>query len=211
MKKNKILKTILLLAAGALVYSILNAVVWFNGPPNGFNPPGKSTLESLSIDAASLFLQSQADAFLLLNEREIGDKNGFNFAAAWNLVVSTRERLARAQALFVQIVAVGHEAGYDPAVSEKLKKFDYQAFIASQGLNRPVMEEVALFLSAGDIIGLYNRNIEKIGDILKTLDTIQEKLKAGQVPELDLFWQLLQRYADNSLFGNYATLVFNQF
>ena len=76
------------------------------------------------------------------------------------------------------------------------------------------MEVVKAYVSGGNILGLYQQNVEYLGEILITLNLVAEKCTAQQSPDISLLWQLLQQFSKAALFGNYctvtATAVFSQ-
>ena len=205
MKNSKLLKglAIGLMAIGFFVG--LNAFIVLNGIPPC---DGMGAIGSLTVDAASNFLQSNADVLLFLNEVEISEYNGFNFVRALELVVSAIEKLEKARADYAQMSTLSDSPCHGMVMSGKLQTFDYGRLVAEEQLNKEIMGLAAAYLVKGDVAGVYKKMLADVDVILADLYAMRETLKKEVQPGLDSCWILLHRYSDAILFGNYVTLVF---
>ncbi|MCP5052153.1 MAG: hypothetical protein GY940_33610 [bacterium] len=209
MRKNHLLKTILMMAVlvGVVVY--MNAFVVYNDIPPAFDSPANGAMETMTIEGTSFFLKSNADVFLLLNEVEVGYPDHLNFTNAQTLTDSAITKLETAREKYLEIITVGSGTAYVSAMMDRLTTFDYKGFTQDRELNGEIMTKLQVYLVKGDIMGLYEKNIENIDRILQLLYGIHTQLTEGAYPSIDSFWSLLQQYSDAILLGNYASMVFN--
>ncbi len=195
--------TIVLMIISGLFFSLsLSGAVYLN------DPPPRDMNDSI-IDGTSLFLQANASVNLLLNEVEIAEKETFNFENALLHVNSAIEKLQTAKSEYLKAVDIGRNTALDQDTVNYYKQFDYKGFAQLNQLNGEIMAEVSMFLQKGDINGVVIKNILEIDNILSLLEQIKAQLSNGIKPEIGVFWTLFQKYNSLGLFGNYATLVFN--
>lgn len=171
-------------------------------------------IEGAIIEGSILFLEAKSQVALLLKEYEKSAKQGLNHGAALAHVDKAAAALEESRGHYREAAAAGQRAGCVEAKIQELKGFAYDSFAEENGLNRDVMAQVKSYLASGDILGAYRENIAKISGILELLVQIREKLQADGTAEISLVWQLLQRFSEAALFGNYCTIaasaVFNQ-
>jgi hypothetical protein len=203
---------VLVLAAALCLPSTLKAAWVGNDGEEGLKAAGGnvSQVESFIIDGASYFLQSQADIFLLLNESEIGLKNGFNLEQALPLVDSALVKLTASGENYAQALSLIRAAGLAESWQQKLKTLDYQRLIEVRHLYPEVMKRVAAFLVKGDAVGLYQQMVDNLGEMSANLGKLQESMQKGNLPGMESLRDLYQQYADFMLVGYYASLVFNE-
>lgn len=210
MKNSKLLKCLVI---GLMLFGFyvgLNALIMLNGIPpcaEGWVP-----IPGLTVNAASNFLQSNADALLFLNEVEISEINGFNYVRSLELIDSAIEKLEKARANYDRMVVIVDGPGEPPCdkmvANGKLGTFDYEGLVAMEGLNKEIMSLAAAYLVKGDIAGVYKKVLADVDIILADLYAMRDMLKKEVQPNLASCWTLLHRYSDTILFGNYITLVF---
>ena len=210
MNHHKLVKTILLVLLIVSFSVYLGAWIVLNGIPPRVSGVDNVVLEDLTVDGASLFLQSNAEALLLLNEMEISDRGGFNFFVAQRLTDSAIEKLENARQKYQRIVDLGGKVPLEGSARVKLSGFDYNGLAVTEDLNREMMKRVGAYLSRGDLPGLYRKNMQNVDLILGVLYSIRNDLEQGKLPDIQVFWKVLRLYTDSILFGNYATLVFGQ-
>jgi hypothetical protein len=208
MKNSKLLKGLVI---GLMVIGLfvgLNAFIVLNGIPCD----GMVALGGLTVNAASNFLQSNADVLLFLNEVEVSEINGFNYVRSLELIGSAIEKLEKARTDYEGMVVMSDGPGDPPCdkmvANGKLRTFDYEGLVAKEGLNKEVMSLAASFLVKGDIAGVYKKMLTEVDLILADLYAMRDTLKKEVQPDLASCWTLLHRYSDAILFGNYVTLVF---
>ena len=191
----------------ATIFTYLQALVLMNGiEPYG----GKdgAAIESRVIGGTSMFLQSNADAFLLFSEVETGFGNNFNFNKALELADSAVKKLNTSREYYAQVLAIAVSTEYDQPGLDRLRKFDFKGFIAANGLVAEIMERVAVHLREGDIPGVLRQNLKNIDEILIGMKEVQGLMEKEIQPPLESIWNLLQMYSEAILYGNYSTLVF---
>jgi len=206
--KKKLLKLCLGIVLISVSIVCLNAVIVFNDPITPFPKRTSIQIGDMITDSASELLQSAAEAFLFLNEVEIASKNGLNVNGALQRVDMATARVERTLGLFRNIIATGHEAGYESSRITKLKKFSYARFARENGLSIEGMSRVSAYLSQGNVLGFYRRHSRDLQGLLTTLRGIREDLLAGKISDNRVLWSLLQQYNSTLMFGNYASMVF---
>ena len=206
MKKLFVILTVL------VVFFPLYAFIELNDIVPAFPEEVQSPIESAVIEGAVYFLQAHSEVNLLLAEYEKNGKLAFNYAAALSYAGKAINAVEKSIAAYDQAITLGKETGYRSDMIQKFRNYD--AFATEQGLNKDIMEVVKAYVSGGNILGLYQQNVEYLGEILITLNLVAEKCTAQQSPDISLLWQLLQQFSKAALFGNYctvtATAVFSQ-
>ena len=209
MKNSKFLKGLVIGLMVIGFYVGLNALIVLNGVPPC---DGMVALGGLTVDAASNFLQSNANVLLFLNEVEISEYNGFNFVRALEFVGSAIEKLEKARTDYGEMVVMSDGPGAPPCdkmvANGKLQTFDYEGLVAKEQLNKEIMSLAASYLVKGDVPGVYKKMLADVDLILAELYAMRDTLKKEAQPNLASCWTLLHRYSDTILFGNYVTLVF---
>ena len=163
------------------------------------------SLKNSMIDASTLFLQSFASANMVLGEGELADKGFFNIDNSLSFTNETIQKLEQARYKYNEAYKTAKTLNYVTAKIDQLKRFDYSKFAENSKLNPAIMNSVSGYLLAGDVVGLYKKNIDNIDSILIVLNAIKTKLEAGTQPDVTEYWDLLRKYSENLLFGNYAT------
>jgi hypothetical protein len=165
----------------------------------------RDKIENAVIEGAVHFLQAKSYSDLLLQEYEKSAKQEINYAAALDYVEKAVVELEAAKKEYQESIAAGNLAGYAAEKVQRFKVFDYDKFSTQMDLNKDLMAVVKSYLSAGNILGAYQENVNNIGKILATMETIKEKIEVNITPDISLFWQLLQQFSQAALFGNYCT------
>ena len=206
--KKRLIRLMMGLVLIGISIAYLNAVMVLNDPESPFRGKTSVQVGDMITDSASELLQSASEAFLFLNEVEIAGKNGLNVGSALQRVDMAAARVEQALNLFKNIIAVGHEAGYENNRIGKLRDFSYGQFAKDNGLSEAIMGEVSAYLANGNVLGFYRRHARNLQKLLNTLQLIKTDLLAGKLSENQVLWSLLQQYSSTMMFGNYASLVF---
>lgn len=204
LKKRNFLKIFVVLVVILLAYTYLHAIIALNYPPCDY----KSDQNDLIIEGTSLFLQSNSDVLLLLNEVEIAEKMAFDFDYVFKLTESAIFKLEKARIHYLDAMNFGKIICDEKGEAESYAKFDYESFAEKNHLNKEIMAEVSELLKKGDVAGVYEKSVNDMDSILSTLKEIKNGILMGIKPDVKLFWSLLQQYNILGLYGNYATLVF---
>jgi hypothetical protein len=194
--------------AGIAALTYLNAYVAHNDIPPVFGSGEARTMEELTIEGTSDFLQSNADVFMLLSEVEVGYGGNSQFNRSIELTEAAISKLERSRQKYLELIGKAESSAYAPDMIKALKKFNYRKLVESNRLNQQIMATVKGYLTNGDVRGLYRRHIESIDVILGDLYDVRTQLKEGNLPVIDTFWSLLHEYSEALLVGNYATMVF---
>jgi len=193
---------------GIAALTYLNAYVAHNDIPPVFGPGEARTMEDLTVEGTSDFLQSNADVFMLLSEVEVGYGGNFEFNRSIVLTDAAISKLERSRRKYLELIGKAKSAAYVPKMISALKTFNYRKLVSSNGLNQQIMAIVKGYLTNGDIRGLYKRHVNSIDTILGKLYSVRNQLREGNLPVIDTFWSLLHQYSDALLIGNYSTMVF---
>ena len=185
----------------------LQALIDMNDIVPAFPVEEQSQIESAVIEGAVRFLEAQSHSNLLLKEYENSAKQPFNFSAALEHAENTIRELKQSTEEYVKAIDLGKQSGYVEETLQKFKNFNYDSFTSNKQLNNDTMVLVKSYLSGGNILGAYQQKVDHISEILVTLEQIKEKLTVQQLPDISLFWQLLQQFSKSSLFGNYCTMT----
>ena len=223
MKKKNLLKIFGLIVIILIAYTYVHAVIYLNYPIR----IEKSDQNDLIIEGTSMFLQSNSDVLLLLNEVEIAETKAFDFDYAFKLTESAIYKLEKARLHYSDAInfdkIICDEKGESESYAkfgyesfeeknhinaESYAKFDYKSFAEKNHLNKEIMTEVSELLKKGDVTGVYVKSINDMDSILSTLKEVKKGILMGIKPDVKFFWSLLQQYNILGLYGNYATLVF---
>jgi hypothetical protein len=188
----------------------IQAFVWANDIVRAFDDESgekQQQIEGHVITGASLFLQAQSQANLLLNEYELSGSQPFSCTVSLEYTEKTIALLENARDEYMKAKENGEAAGYNPGKTSLFKSFDYDAFIADNRLNKDIAKKVRDYLRTGNILGIYQQTIDDLSGMLDTLYRLRDNLRAGVKPDIKLFWTLMQQFSGASLFGNYSTLM----
>ncbi len=207
-KKHLTLLTFLVLF---LTVPGLEAVVWVNNVCEPF-PEGKSNgdsgnIETLVTEGSALYFKANADIMNLCAESEITPPKDYNFARSLSLVQSALGYLKEAKAKYLQAVQMGIAAGYIQEKLDLLKTFDYDSFAAQQELNETIKNRVKGFLKNGDVTGFYQEAADQLEKLIVILKDIEKSLQNNLKPKVPVLWDLVQKLAELTLFGNYGTVM----
>lgn len=210
MKKRKVFPVGKVVLAGLLlatIFTYLQALVLMNGIPPYMGGDGKA-IDSGVIDGTSVFLESNADAFLLFSEVETGYGSEFDFKRGVDLADSALKKLNLSREHYARVLAMAVVGEFDASALDRLRHFDYRGFATANNLLAPVMDRVAANLSKGDIPGVLRQNLVHIDSIILGMKNARGLMEQGIQPPIESIWKLLQEYTEAILYGNYATLVF---
>jgi hypothetical protein len=214
------IKIIFLVCLSLILSFSLNSGIYYNDTDPVFPPPdpdpgsvfkvsmtGRGLISDLLIDGAAKFIDSYSEALIILREYEISFKSTFDMSFAHIKADLALKKLEESRKYYAETISIGEKLEYVEYYRGKLITFDYDTFIREQNLNKIVADEVKEYLKAGDVLGLYRRNLEKIDHIITILKDIYGALNNSVKPDISLCWELFQSYSETALFGNYATVL----
>jgi len=205
--KHKI--TIIALATLLFLFAHpLKAAITMNDIVRVFPDIDGNSIEDNVIDGASNFLSSYSNALMASNsESSSSYNNEENHTTSLNQIETAKEVLIKSKLAYENALELGRKSEYIFFFQDKLKNFNYQRCIQELALDQNLADEVVYFLRAGNVLGLYKKNIENIDEILNTLEFIQEQLKANTPASESVYSKLYRQYHYAGLFGNYSTLL----
>jgi hypothetical protein len=167
-----------------------------------------NSIEGYIIDGAGYYLKANAGIQSLLNLVELQDMNGTDDAEMNRSVIAALDNITRAREIFAKLIETAEATPYNPVVIDRLNKFDYDTFMTVNTLNPVIFNELASYLSRGDITGTFKHSYAGLCSLEKLLMSIKEGLSMNQMPLLPVLWQLNETCAQTTLFGSYAARVF---
>lgn len=172
--------------------------------------PQKAALKDGMVKGSAFFLQSFSTSNQLLKIYEESETGVFDKDKAISLAKEVIETLNLAKTYYSNAKKIGEEIGYSPEKITRFSSFNYDAYIAQWNLNPDVANAVKGFLEKNDVLGIYQQNIDNIGEIViemnglvSDLDTVDAQPK----PNVERYWKVLQLFCENALFGNYSTML----
>jgi hypothetical protein len=205
----KKINTIFLLVICIIVTEVgVNGAIYLNDLECIFSEdPEKTLIEDNVIAGAICFLHSESNADLILMEYEKSTRQVFNYSLVLEYVDKSIADLESAKIKYAKAIEIGERIGY---IEEKLawfKEYNYDTFIANNNLNKEIAANVMGYLNKADILGVYKHIIDDINELINILNSIRDKVKLNKKPDRSIFWALLQKYLDTTLFGNYSTSI----
>jgi len=170
--------------------------------------PSGMTLGQLIAEGGAYFLESNANYQQFLSCFEKSEVTGLDFKSLGDGIQSAVSSMKKAQETYLNLCTTAAPIPYNSGVIALLMDFNYKAFQSRNKLVSPIFNRVTRLLVHGDVKGVYQQFYQNSGDILNTLETIQESVQRGIAPNLQQLWQLNQLYAETELFSQYVAQVF---
>jgi hypothetical protein len=199
--------TIILVGVVFVMVPRVEAFFWVNDIYRGFEEEKSGNIENMVIEGASLYFKANADIMNLYAEAEILPDVEFNDSRSLALVQSALGYLKESRSKYLQAIQMGIGAGYVESKIELLKSFNYDRLASEQGLNETVKNRVKSFLKNGDVIGYYKEVVDELDILMVILMDMEKSLQDGIKPSLTVFWNLLQKLSELTLFGHYGTVM----
>jgi hypothetical protein len=206
MKQKPILTVIIFLITFALGVNEVYCALIANDIIEGFPEPEAANIESQVIEGSSLFFQGMTEIMRLFDEGEKGSKDG-NFPNSVNLIDAAVTKLKMSREKYLGAIQMATSVDIRLCDFTYLEKFDYEQFVEEKGLNTVIAKEVKNYLSAGNVVGFYQRIADDIDGLIKSLVTLKEKLSKKSSLYQEDYWLILQQGSRLLLFGNYGTVI----
>lgn len=204
--KKKFL-TLFLVGVFFVMVPKVEAFFWVNDIYVGFEEDKSGDIENLVIEGSSLYFRANADIMNLYAEAEIPPDVEYNYSKSLALVQSALGYLKESRKKYLQAAQMGIAAGYVESKIDLLKAFNYDRFAAEQRLNESVKNRVKSYLKNGDVIGFYQEVADELDGLMVILTDMEKSLQDSIKPSLTVFWNLLQKLTELTLFGNYGTVM----
>lgn len=223
--KQFILRVFLATIALSLVYTNLYPRVFLNkggcpyesetcetapidGDIAGITSTAPSSINTLIINGAGYFLNSQSNALLFLNKIEMSEVNGLNYNDLRESLYRAIENMEMARDTYMDLTELAIATPYRLAVIKRLITFDYDGYQTRNGLNDATFKKVEQYLGKGDVNGLFTEMLLGTKNILDMLYALKETVDKDQFPTNQSLWQLAQAYSEFHMAGQYAAQVF---
>ncbi len=167
-----------------------------------------ASIEEILINGAGSFIQANSDIHTFSKKYEMSDLEGPDFNGMYNDANDAISNLEMTAYYYSQLVSKANNTPYNETVINTLQAFDYDGFRQENGLIKPIFDDVAGYLSTGDVRGVYSRILNDINGLLNRLYTVRWLLYWGYLPDNKTMWDLNQDTGKIYLFGQYASRVF---
>jgi hypothetical protein len=203
----KSLKIILIIVLMTVLSSLNYAVFFMNDIVDGFgNGDGKNqAIEEYVVAGAKSFIESHRTILAVIQEFEINSYQNVNIPSSLTFTETALKQLQNSREQYIKALETAGQIGYNLAMIDKFKVFDYDGYINKYGLNKEIAGIVKKYLKEGDLLGIYRENIDNINNIINILVSIRDTLESGDKPALGILWDCIQQYSTSLLLGNYAT------
>jgi hypothetical protein len=214
-QKNLILKSLILfLIIFSIYFNLSFGRIKFNGAGGGYDEGagileiGDQSIESYIIAGAGYYLDANSHIQTLLKMMELQDTPGIDYNTMQLVVENALTNMEKAKATYEKLIQKAENTPYNQAVLERLKDFDYDAFMQENSLNTVLFEAVRQKLQPGDITGIFKSTYSDFNDMIDMLDEINLAVSQNKLPGLSIFWQLNETLARSSTIGSYVVRVF---
>ncbi|HLP46319.1 MAG TPA: hypothetical protein VK469_10245, partial [Candidatus Kapabacteria bacterium] len=165
-------------------------------------------IEAYVQKGGGYFLSSHSSTLALLNQIEMSDLQGIDYDRMKKNAADALQNIRAAGSVYNDLVEIAANTPYNPVVIDKLKTFDYQTFMEKNKLNREIFKKVVVYLSSGDINGMYYRILRELTALETLLSSITNDIAFNRQPGLSLLWKTSETFSETLLFGQYAARVF---
>jgi len=167
------------------------------------------SIGSLQAQAAAEFLAANASYQKFLEQYELTEINLSNYSDQSITIGETISHISNAERFFIFIYIKSQSFNLNIDIVESLKIFDYELFCDRFHMNHTIMKEVEKYLKRGEVFGVLYRIIEKAGEINIRLTHLKSSIDKN-IPDIDAIYDINQRFANTSLFGQYVAMVFRE-
>ncbi len=173
------------------------------------NPEGRNmTIQSCIVDGAGYYMNSYSDILLLLQGVEWSTPGNVNYNELKTIINRALDNMKNAEYVYSNLLELANTTPYNPGFIEKLTSFDYRAFQQARAAYGIDFIITRIYLSAGDVRGLFAHIKAGTGNILNMLKYIKSALDAEKFPELSALWRLNRKTSEIMLTGQYAAEIF---
>ncbi|MDQ1349941.1 MAG: hypothetical protein QG657_242, partial [Acidobacteriota bacterium] len=133
-----------------------------------------SSINTLIIEGAGSFLNSQAAALLFLNKIEMSEVTGLNYNDLRESLYRAIENMEMARNSYMNLTELAIATPYKLAVIKRLITFDYEGYQTRNGLNGDTFRKVEQYLGKGDVNGLFTEMLLGTKNLLDMLYALKE-------------------------------------
>lgn len=154
-------------------------------------------LQSMIKKGSTEFLHSYSFSLKIMAayEKSCQQTDLLDFQGARILSKSAIQKLESARNQYREIVEFCRTKDLRSFFRESWLSSDYELNTNGKVPNR-AESEIRTFLKEGDLMGLYQKNIDRIDDIMFLLNQVNQNLDQGIRPNVQVFWRLIQKYSE---------------
>jgi hypothetical protein len=193
---------------GGCPYESETCVAPVDGDIAGTGATVSTAINTLIINGAGYFLNSQSNALLFLNKIEMSELNGLNYNDLRESLYPAIEKMEMARDTYMDLTELAIATPYRLEVIKRLITFDYDGYQTRNGLDDATFKKVEQYLGKGDVNGLFTEMLLGTKNILDMLYALKETVDKDQFPTNQSLWQLAQAYSEFHMAGQYAAQVF---
>ena len=167
-----------------------------------------SLIETHVIEGAGHFLNAYSNILLFLNRVEKSGLEEMDFKEAALIVNRAIENMDNALAVYNQLIDIAERTPYNKNTIAKLMDFDYNGFMSRCGLNNIIFKEVKMYLSNGDVIGMYKYIRNEFLLIRKSLRKVKNDIDTENIPIISSLWTINDEFSKTLNFGQIVSRCF---
>jgi hypothetical protein len=163
----------------------------------------------LQIEASAAYLSAESQFKKFLEKLELTEISLSSYQEQSSILTDAIERMSNAERNFDILYTEVQRFSLNQMVLEDIKEFDYKGFCCRNKLNPIIMNNVEEYLSKGNIFGLLQKTRDDCTGLRKSLEGLKTTIDEG-TKDINAIYQINQNFADTSLFGQYAAMVFRE-
>lgn len=182
---------------------------------DGTQPPGVAdavpagcSIETSVNEGGGHFLHALSLSMAILGQVERTDLQNIDYELLKLDAAAALKSIRDAGRIYSGLVSMAENTPYNPEVAEKLKAFNYKAFMKKNKLKGKIFTDVADHLSKGDITGLYRIILLEISSLEILLADLYKGIAPDRLPRLQLLWQIGEAFSNTYLYGQYMARIF---
>ncbi len=205
---QKFLKPLVLVFFVTALSITMNGAITLNDLACSFTDvPDKEKIEQNVVVGASNFLSSHATFSLFLAEYEKSSNQPADLEKMHSHLAETIALLEISKDFYIRAREIGARIGYIEKKTGWFRAYNYENIIVNHSLKPEIALQVKSFLATGDILGVYQKNISNIDNLIERLTKIQLGIAKKVKPKVEIIWKIMEEYSDTLKFGTYSTIM----
>ena len=178
-----------------------------NGSGDGLGAP-TSPIAQYIAEGAGYFLDSYSCTLQFMTKVELSSQRGMNYPELSQLLDAAIINMEQARYTYKLLKETADNTPYNLDVIDALKKFNYNLYCETNGLNKEIFTGVKSYLSKGNVTGIYGKLLEDMGIMVNLLQSVKKNIDDNLFPAVGAVRQLNHAYSTSLLFGQYVAGVF---
>lgn len=167
-------------------------------------------IEAHVIEGAGHFLNAYSNILLFLNRVEKSELEGMDFNEAAQILDRAIENMDNALTVYNQLIDIAERTPYNKNTIFKLMNFDYNGFMSRYGLNNIIFKEVKMYLSNGDVIGMYKYIRKDFLLINRCLRKVKNVIDTDNIPIISSLLTINDEFSKTLNFGQIVSRCFSE-